>query len=209
MPRKKSRLNAEELADVQVSAEAIAEAEKREPLEVKTESNETKVKRLSFGLKDDGTIDWDAMRSENRDQVTAAIKASVIPGMAEAQKPAFSKETLKFLWHGIGHAEAQFVQTKLCGSIPRPIAKSVFIYSDDEADKLSEALQAVLIKYPALNSLAYKEEIDLAGMVLMLFMVKLQLAMELKKQAMPIKPNGHEVPATPQPESPRAGGSPI
>jgi hypothetical protein len=216
MARKK-KLEPEEISAVQPSATVVAELESsREPLEIKRDQEPAK-KRISFALTDAGQIDWEAMQGENKQRLIDAIKNSAIPGVEIQQKPAFSKETLTFAIQGIGMLEARVASTKLAGDIPYPIARAIFQYNEQECDKLSEAAQAVLVKYEALNSLKYKEEIDLAGMMVMLFLVKLQVAADAKKKwveagkpDLTVKPNGGQripVPAGPDAGMPGAGGT--
>lgn len=169
------------------NAPPVAETQpiEREQLELKPAEPAAK-KRLSFAVTPEGQIEWDSMRSETKADIIAAIKASPVPGISEGERPVFSDETLGLVWKGLGRFEAVVV-TRPPFAIPPKIAKQVFVYSSEEEKALAAALQAVLKKYEWLNQIKYKEEVDLIGMMVSLFMLKLQVAAELKKQSVTIE----------------------
>lgn len=176
MPKKKTSVPMTEGMDT-TSVITSDSDPRKEPLEVK--EDQPVKKRLSFAVTDDGKIDWDAMRSETRGEIIAVLKDSPIPGVTGVEKQAaFSKETLALLWKGISRVETAAAAKVF--RIPIPIAVQVFVYTPDEETQLAEATQKVLAKYEWANNIKYKEEFDLAGMTVMLFMVKVQIALHLK-----------------------------
>jgi hypothetical protein len=110
--------------------------------------------RVSFSLKEDGTIDWESMRGKNSATIEAAIKndpraRTMISGVPEAARivqPGHVVSLLGVVEYVEQFAVPKIVESKTKGQIKAnsEIAAQVFKYSEQEKKEISEPAAIVL-----------------------------------------------------------------
>ena len=156
---------------------------------------EEKAARLSFALDANGQPDWDKMHGKTREKVKAlmgdsAAKGATAPAPVEVFDPAWCGT----MFDVIGKIES-FAAAKLY-KMPSEIADRAFTYSQAEKDKLAGPTAKVINKYAPLWLEAYKDEIALAGLFVMITAMKFQMAQMLMAQ---VNKTGAVSPQAPSP----------
>lgn len=130
-------------------------------------SADSKIKnRISFALKDDGTVDWDSTRASNADAIKAVVKKDpTLRGLFTKTIAAeqFSNDDAGTLLGAIAGLEMAIARPLL--KLDPRIAAAVFPFNEEEHKQLDPLVAAVMNK----NSdrlptwiLKYREEIVLA-----------------------------------------------
>lgn len=149
-------------------------------------------KRISLKLKDDNSIDLESLRGSTAKTLREAIKATAArPDGAKAlglsgdaaPELMFTPEFCGTIYSGVGFVESLLAQRFF--AIDADIAKSVFVYSDEERKLLGEPTAIVLSKYAPTGAGKYKDELQLASLLLGITAAKFAVA----KQSMAAREN--------------------
>jgi hypothetical protein len=135
--------------------------------------------RLAFGLTDAGAVDFEAMRSETRQRIIAALAhpdtQRAIGVREEAQNLPLGPEQTQYIYVALGEIEVQIARLL---RIPEPVARRCFSYTQQEIEILSEPTARVFNRY-ATGWL--REHSDLAMLLLILVSLHQRKLMNLRQ----------------------------
>jgi hypothetical protein len=140
--------------------------------------------KLQVSLKDDGSIDWEAMRDSTREKVKQAFRST--PGLNDgpaAQPPIqmFNPAMVSGMYDMLGSIEATVAER--FGKIPQPIAQRVFAYTPAEKEMLAGPTARVLNKYIPDWMIKYQDEIALASTLIAITNAKVNAAITLARMS--------------------------
>lgn len=136
--------------------------------------------RLWVPLTPDGAIDASKVNRKSVEKLKQALSNSreylnsIGAEPPVAASSTFSDETVGMIVNLQSGLETNLA-AKQFKQVPREIIAEVFPYNKDEHKALTEGLQRIIAKYPLLNNIKYKEEMDYIGMSLGLFMQKVMI----------------------------------
>ena len=142
--------------------------------------------KLSIPLNPDGTFDIQAMRQVTREKLFSGIDAlhasGAIGETGAVEQPDIPRGLVDGAYGILGGIETMIAR-RAAPNVPEAQIKALFYYSQKELDALYPRTNAILKKYDLFVGFKYKEELELAMVLVGIHMAKIQALREWQAQA--------------------------